>query len=183
MFFIFINKVIISINKYFKYTACNRHYYRINITLDSDYYQGSDELIVEVIKKPLEISVDYSGIIKESINKNFTWNLEAGDFNKENMTVDILIDGVFIKNVSLATNSSGYNLFSFTPGVHNMTYRLSSPFYTAEETIEFTVQAKTVLAIPDDDDDDDDKEENILLLLIITLILIGVSILAIFMVI
>ncbi len=160
-------------------------FYRVNITIDSNYYQGSAEHAVEILKKELEISVDYSGIIKESKNTNFTWNLEEGNFkgNRENMTIEILIDNISTKNVSLASNSSGYNLFSFTPGVHNMTYRLISPFYIAEETIKFTVEAKPVLAPPADDDDDDgkDKEENILLWFIIIGILIAVSILAVFL--
>ncbi|MFX1297959.1 MAG: hypothetical protein ACFFD2_24310 [Promethearchaeota archaeon] len=160
--------------------------YDLNISIISDYYQGNISVNVTVIKKPLEISVDYSGIIKESINKNFTWNLEEGNFmgNRENMTLEILIDNISTKNVSLASNSSGYNLFSFTPGVHNMTYRLISPFYTAEETIEFTVEAKTILAPPADDDDDggnDNKEENLLFWLIAAIIIIGISCLAIWL--
>ncbi|MFX0139508.1 MAG: hypothetical protein ACFFDN_38055, partial [Candidatus Hodarchaeota archaeon] len=103
--------------------------YYINVTIVSDYYQGSAAFPVEIIQKELEISVEYSGIIKESINTNFTWNLEEGNFvgNRENMTLEILIDNISTKNISLISNSSGYNLFSFTPGIHNITYRLISP--------------------------------------------------------
>ncbi|MFX0189063.1 MAG: hypothetical protein ACFE8A_15165 [Candidatus Hodarchaeota archaeon] len=160
--------------------------YMLNVTLDSDYYEGTGSFFVKIIRKELEISVGYSSLIKESISTNFTWILDEGTFvgNRENMTLEILVDNISTKNVSLSltSNSSGYNLFSFTPGIHNITYRLISPFYYAEETIEFVVQA---LPPPGDDDDDDDgdKEENIILLMIIILILIGVSILAIFMVI
>jgi hypothetical protein len=159
--------------------------YNLTFTIDSEYYQGRSSKILYIAKKALDISVDHDTIIRAGSNTNFTWSLEDNNFqgNRANMSLQIIVDGELFRHFNLTSNSTGWAIFNFGAGEHNITYRIISMFYEAEETVIIQALAAVLPDDDDDDDDDDDKEENILLLMIITLILIGVSILAIFMVI
>ncbi|GAG90725.1 unnamed protein product, partial [marine sediment metagenome] len=158
--------------------------YNLTITIDSEYYQGKSSKFLYIAKKELDISVDHDTIIRAGVNTNFTWSLEDNNFkgNRANMSLQIIVDGELFSHFNLTSNSTGWAIFNFGAGEHNITYRIISMFYEAEETV--IINAFSTSLLPgddDDDDDDDDKEENLLLLIIGTLILIGVSVFAIFM--
>ncbi|MHA1256233.1 MAG: hypothetical protein ACTSPS_11600, partial [Promethearchaeota archaeon] len=114
-------------------------FYKINITIDSDYYQGSDEYLVEIVEKPLTISLNYESKVDEDEGFDVTWDLEHGNFtgNRENMTMEIFLDGILynVVNFTAMNGSSGAIRFKLDDGDHIITYRLISPFYTAELTI------------------------------------------------
>ena len=156
--------------------------YILNISIISEYYNGSASVNASVVKKELELAIDYATTITVNMNANFTWSLEDNNFigNRENMSLQIIKDGQLYDEFNLTSNSTGFALFQFDVGQHNITYRLFSPFYSAEETIIIEV-----LGLPlrsgGDGDDDDKVEDNLLLIIVISLILIAVSALAIFM--
>ena len=154
----------------------------LNISIISDYYNGSASVNVSVVKKELDLAIDYDTTILENRNANISWSLEDNSFigNRENMSLQIILDGQLYDEFNLTSNSTGFAIFQLGAGSHNITYRLSSPFYSAVETIIIEV-----LGIPissgGGDDDDDKGEDNLLLIIVISLILFAVSALAIFM--
>ena len=153
----------------------------LNISIISEYYNGSASINVSVVKKELDLAIDYDTIITANRDANFSWSLEDNNFigNRENMSLQIFKDGQLYNEFNLTSNSTGYALFQLEVGSHNITYRIVSPFYSAVETIIIEVPAPPIAS--DDDDDDDKTEDNLLLIIVISLILIAVSALAIFM--
>ena len=156
--------------------------YILNVTIDSEYYIGSTEYNLNITHKELEISVDHDISISAGLNTNFSWSLENNNFlgNRENMSMQIFIDGQLFNEFNLTSNSTGWAIFNLGAGLHNVTYLIVSPFYSAVETIIINVQSP-IIADDDDDDDDDKGEDNLLLIMVISIILIAVSALAIFM--
>ena len=158
--------------------------YNLTIYIDSEYYYGETSWILYIVKKELDISVDHDTSIRAGANTNFTWSLEDNNFqgNRANMTFQIIVDGQLFREFNLTSNSTGWTIFNFGSGTHNITYRIVSPFYEAETTVLIqAVSSSIIIADGDDDDDDDDKEENLLLWLIAAIIIIGISCLALWL--
>ncbi len=158
--------------------------YNLTITIDSEYYYGEASWIMHILKKVLDISVDYDANIRAGADTNFSWSLENNDFqgNRVNMSLQIILDNQLYREYNLTSNSTGWKIMNFASGTHNITYRLISPFYEAETTVIIkTITSSLPIADDDDDDGGKDKEENILFWFIIIGILIAVSILAVFL--
>ncbi|MFX1259341.1 MAG: hypothetical protein ACFFAN_15915 [Promethearchaeota archaeon] len=116
--------------------------YMLNMSIESEYYQGNRSFTIEVIKKNLKLSLDYDDIVEEDEKFEVDWELENGDFNgnRENMTLQILIDGDIYETIDLTTGSSGDISFELDEGDYEITFRLISPFYFAEETIDIEAE-------------------------------------------
>ncbi|MFX0139261.1 MAG: hypothetical protein ACFFDN_36810, partial [Candidatus Hodarchaeota archaeon] len=130
--------------------------YNLTVCIDSEYYYGNTTYFLTIEKKKLEISVDHDATIRAGASTNFTWSLEDNNFqgNRANMSLQIIVDGELISHFNLTSNSTGSTIFNFEAGVHNITYRIVSPFYDAETTVIINAVSSSIL--PDDDDDDDD---------------------------
>ena len=63
------------------------------------------------------------------------WELEGGSTkNRENMSVEVYIDGVFQGAIRMENFYEGLTKFELDDGEYSVMYRLISPFYTAEIT-------------------------------------------------
>ncbi len=113
--------------------------YNLNFTIVSEYYNGSASVNITVMKKDLDITLNYESKVDEDEGFDITWDLEHGNFtgNRENMTMKIYLDGFLYNEVNFTAmnSSSGGVRFKLDDGDHIITYRLISPFYTAERTI------------------------------------------------
>ncbi|MFX1237373.1 MAG: hypothetical protein ACFE8P_06585 [Promethearchaeota archaeon] len=116
--------------------------YYINVTIDSPYYQGSAAFPVEIRKKPLTISLVYDeDDLEEDEEFELQWELnDGGSKNRENMSIEVYIDGIFHTTYSLANSYGGITKLEFGDGEYDITYRLISPFYTSETTIRLEIE-------------------------------------------
>ena len=116
--------------------------YYINVTIVSDYYQGSAAFPVEIIKRPIIIAVIYDEDELEEDNEfDLNWVLDGGNSkNRENMSMEVYIDGGFHKRYSLGSTYSGITKLELDEGEYYVTYRLISPFYTAEAYVKLEIE-------------------------------------------
>ncbi len=154
--------------------------YTLNITILSEYYEGNVSVEVEIQKKELDLSLVYDNEVDEDEDFDILWSLEHGNFtgNRENMTLEIYLDGRLISTVNLtATNaSSGVLPLKLDEGDYTITYRLTSPFYEAERIISIEATGgKSKKEEPSW------LEENWFLLLLLILAIIAMSIFGVYM--
>ncbi|MFX1337410.1 MAG: hypothetical protein ACFFDK_02245 [Promethearchaeota archaeon] len=154
--------------------------YNINLTIDSEYYNGSTSFDVVVEKKQLDIGLDYNDEVDEDENFDISWSLENGNFtgNRENMTLEIFKDGQLFRTVNLTANdiSSGIITLKLDEGDHIVTYRLVSPFYEVERII--TIKA---VGAKSEKKELSWLEENWPLLLLLILAIVAMSIFGVYM--
>lgn len=118
--------------------------YDLNITIISDYYRGNFTVNLTVIKKPLTINVAYDeDDLEEGEEFELTWELSGGSSkNRENMSVDVFIDGIYHATYNLNKGFSGITKLELDEGDYYVTYRLISPFYTAETTVKLEIEGE-----------------------------------------
>ena len=154
--------------------------YILDILIDSEYYYGNASYIVEVVKKKLEMSLNYDSKVDEDEKFDIVWSLESGNFtgNRENMTLEIYVDGILhrVVNLTSTNSSSGVITLELDKGDHLITYRLISPFYEAERIIE--IEAEKESSKPKEKSW---IEENWLWLLILIALILAMSLFGIYM--
>ena len=110
-------------------------------TIESEYYFGNISYYATILKKDLDIALTYDVTVDEDDDFNIPWSLEKSNFtgNRENMTIQVLIDGSLYQTINLSTgfngSSSGSISFNLDEGEHTIIFRMDSPFYSGETVI------------------------------------------------
>jgi hypothetical protein len=154
--------------------------YTLDFIIDSEYYYGNITYKIDVKKKQLDISLIYDDEVDENEDFDIGWSLEQDNFtgNRENMTLEIYVDGALFREINLTSNaiSSGAINFEFEEGDYTITYRLISPFYEAERIINIEAVEEKSKPI-----EKSWLEENWVMLLILLLVIIAMSTFGIYM--
>ncbi len=119
--------------------------YTLNLTIESDYYEGTLLHEIEVVKKELELDIDSDKEVTEDEEFEIDWELEEGDFDGyyDDMKLKVYIDGEKEEEIDLDDKDSGdVGLEIKKPGKYDIEFHISSPYYDAEDDIEIEVLRK-----------------------------------------
>ena len=151
-------------------------FYILNITIESEYYSGFRNFTIEIRKKPLTIAIRYDeDDLEEDEEFEIQWELDGGGSkNRENMSIEVYIDGIFHTAYSLENSYGGITKLELGDGEYYITYRLISPFYIAETTIKLEIEEE-------EEPEPTWLEENWLWVVIGIIVVIAMAALAIFL--